>query len=163
MPLKLYPMCMIQIYSMPGHVIRRLHQISTSVFTERMKDAGIGLTAPQFATLIALEAYPETDQATLAGLIAHDRPTMGGVVERLIAKGLAIRVASQKDRRAKLVSLTQEGSDLLRGLRPVVLAMQSDILPGLTDDERAEFMRLALKAADAGNMLSRAPLIPPKS
>jgi hypothetical protein len=40
----------------------------------------------------------------------------------------------------------------------VVRALQDDILPGLTPEERAQFIALAVKAAKAGNSLSRAPL-----
>ena len=87
---------MSEIYTMPGHLIRRLQQISISVFTERMKALGHDLTAPQFATLAVLSQSPGIDQATLAGLIAHDRPTIGGVVERLEAKGLSSTVKQAK-------------------------------------------------------------------
>jgi len=153
---------MSDIYHMPGHLIRRLQQISMSVFAERMKSLSVDLTAPQFAALSVLAGKPGIDQATLAGLIAHDRPTIGGVVERLEAKGLVERRTSATDRRAKSLSLTQKGKTLLARLEPVVEALQADILPGLTKAEQAEFVRLATKAAEAGNVLSRAPLVVPE-
>ena len=145
---------------MPGHVIRRLQQISASVFAETMKAEGLDLTAPQYAALYMLNDHPGIDQATLAGLIAYDRPTIGGVVDRLVGKGLVTRATNPEDRRAKRLALTDAGRDLLARLSPVVAAMQDAILPGLSAAERAEFMRLATKVADAGNALSRAPLLP---
>ncbi len=145
---------------MPGHVIRRLQQISASVFAETMKAEGLDLTAPQFAALFMLNDHPGIDQATLAGLIAYDRPTIGGVVDRLVGKGLVTRVTNPEDRRAKRLALTDAGRDLLVRLMPVVACMQDAILPGLSAAERAEFLRLATKVADAGNALSRAPLLP---
>lgn len=151
---------MMTIYDMPGHLIRRLQQISVSVFADRMKTNGFDLTSPQFAALAVLEANPGIDQATLAGLIAYDRPTIGGVVDRLVAKGLVTRKTSTKDRRSKSLTLSEDGAALLSRLRPVVADMQDDILPGLTREERAEFIRLASKTAAAGNALSRAPLVP---
>ncbi|MEJ6393580.1 MarR family winged helix-turn-helix transcriptional regulator [Gymnodinialimonas sp. 2305UL16-5] len=152
---------MDDIYAMPGHLIRRLQQISVSVFTERMRDLGQTLTSPQFATLAALEAKPGIDQATLAGMIAHDRATIGGVVERLEGKGLVERRQNPADRRAKVLSLTTNGARLLAELRPVVTQLQADILPGLTQEERHEFVRLAAKVALAGNDFARAPLVMP--
>lgn len=149
---------MNEIYTMPGHLIRRLQQISISVFSDRMRGLGHDLTAPQFATLAVLSRAPGIDQATLAGLIAHDRPTIGGVVERLEAKGLVTRHQNEKDRRAKVLALTDAGATLLDDLVPHVREIQPDILPGLTDAERAEFIRLAAKVADAGNATARAPL-----
>lgn len=150
---------MSEIYTMPGHLIRRLQQISISVFSDRMRSLGCDLTAPQFATLAVLSRSPGIDQATLAGLIAHDRPTIGGVVERLEAKGLVSRLQNEKDRRAKVLDLTEDGAALLHRLVPHVREIQPEILPGLTAEERAEFTRLAAKVAAAGNAAARAPLV----
>lgn len=152
---------MHEIYTMPGHLIRRLQQISISVFADRMRALGHDLTAPQFAALAVLSRAPGIDQATLAGMIAHDRPTIGGVVERLEGKGLLTRRQNDRDRRAKILLLTAEGTALLDALMPAVRAFQPDILPGLTEAERAEFIRLADKTARAGNAICRAPLILP--
>ncbi len=154
---------MIEIYTMPGHLIRRLQQISVSVFAERMRALGSDLTSPQFAALAVLARCPGIDQATLAGLIAHDRPTIGGVVERLEAKGLLARRQNETDRRAKILTLTDQGTALLDRLLPDVRRIQADILPGLSDEERAAFIRLAAKVAEAGNASSRAPLIVPET
>ena len=148
----------LEIHNMAGHLIRRLNQISTSVFQDRMKNAGYDLTPIQFAALNAICANPGIDQASLAGLIAHDRATIDGVVDRLGAKGFILRKVSPRDRRARELSLTDLGDATLAGARPVVRAMQDDMLTGLTDAERLEFLRLARKAADGGNDLSRAPL-----
>lgn len=124
-----------------------------------MRELGHDLTAPQFATLAVLARAPGIDQATLAGMIAHDRPTIGGVVERLEVKGFVTRHQNEKDRRAKVLALTDAGAALLEALIPHVREIQPDILPGLTDRERAEFIRLAAKVAKAGNAAARAPMI----
>lgn len=149
----------MEIHNMAGHLIRRLQQISTSVFQTQMKAAGVDLTSVQFAALNAIHSHPGIDQATLAGRIAFDRPTIGGVVDRLEHKGLVTRVVSPRDRRAREVTLTPEGAQLLERLTPIVRALQSDILVGLDPAEQAQFLALAAKAAEGGNSLSRAPLI----
>lgn len=140
-----------------------MQQISVSVFADRMRALGQDLTSPQFATLAVLAQAPGIDQATLAGMIAHDRPTIGGVVERLEAKGLVTRHTNEKDRRARVLALTEAGEALLSTLLPAVRAIQPDLLPGLTEAERAEFVRLAAKVAEAGNATARAPLVLPKA
>ena len=154
-----YTGLMSMIYQMPGNLIRRLHQISTSVFTDRTKDLGVDITAPQFAALMVLSDHKAIDQATLAGMIALDRTTIGGVVERMLAKDWLTRTTSQTDRRAKVLELTAKGQTLLDQLKPIVHEMQQDILPGLSAEERDTFIRLAQKAAETGNTLSRAPLV----
>lgn len=149
---------MIHIHSMPGHLIRRLHQISQSVFHAHMQDRGIELTPVQFAALSVLAHHDGIDQATLAGLIAYDRVTIGGVVDRLEAKALVKREVSPKDRRARVLSLTDAGKALVDSAEASVIAVQDDMLCGLTPDERAQFIALAAKATEGANDLSRAPL-----
>ncbi|WP_339689643.1 MarR family transcriptional regulator [Celeribacter baekdonensis] len=149
----------LEIHNMAGHLIRRLNQISMSIFNERMRVTGHALTSVQFAAMNALHANPGLDQASLAGLIAYDRATIGGVVDRLEGKGLVKRIVNERDRRARTITLTPEGEQILQELIPVVKRFQDEILLGLDEGERVEFLRLAAKVADAGNHLSRAPLI----
>ncbi|WP_371055548.1 MarR family winged helix-turn-helix transcriptional regulator [Rhodosalinus sp. K401] len=153
-----YPSGMLDLHEMPGHLIRRLHQISVSVFAGAMRRAGHDLTPVQFAALSALARNPGVDQATLAGLIAYDRVTIGGVVDRLEAKGLVERDVSARDRRARVLRPTRAGEALLAEADPVVRALQDEILSGLDPAERTELVRLLRKAAEAGNARSRAPL-----
>lgn len=151
------------IYEMPGHLIRRLQQISVSIFSSGMKEAGFDLTSPQFAALTILDENPGIDQATLAGMIALDRPTIGGVLDRLVAKGLVERHTNKTDRRAKRLTVTSKGKETVKELRPVVLASQQLIMSGLSPEEAAQFISLAEKLALIHNDRSRAPLILPKN
>lgn len=150
------------IYTMPGHLIRRLQQISVSIFAEGMKSEGIDLTSPQFAALTILDENPGIDQATLAGMIALDRPTIGGVIERLAGKGLVERKTSESDRRAKSLTLTSAGKAMVKRMRPLVVETQSKILDGLSDEEKEQFTILAKKITQLHNDQSRAPLVLPK-
>jgi len=131
---------------MAGHLIRRLHQKSTQVFQAHTQAAGYDLTSVQFAALDAIAQQPGIDQASLAATISFDRATIGGVIERLEAKGLVQREVSAQDRRARLLSLTPEGQQLLQACRPVVEALQAQVLAPLTRAERASFVALARKA-----------------
>ncbi len=99
----------IDIQNMPGHLIRRMNQISVSIFHERLKKIGFDLTSVQFAAMNELASSPGIDQASLAGRIAHDRATIGGVVDRLEAKGFIRREVCKRDRRAREVYLTNSG------------------------------------------------------
>lgn len=131
---------------MAGHLIRRLHQLSTQVFVQRTQAAGFDLTPVQFAALDAIGHHPGTDQATVAELIAYDRATIGGVIERLEQKGWVDRVVSERDRRARELSLTPEGQRVLQALVPVVRDLQEEILQALGDADRARFLKLARQA-----------------
>ncbi len=128
---------------MAGHLIRRLNQLSTQVYGAHARAAGFDITSVQFAALDALYTQPGSDQATVAELIAYDRATIGGVIERLVAKQLIQREVNPDDRRAKRLRLTNEGEALFLELLPIVCRAQEDILRNLTSDEKAQFMALA--------------------
>jgi len=143
----------------PGHLARRFQQISVAVFHAAVEEAGYDLTPVQYAALTEIGTQPGIDQATLAGLIAYDRTTITGVVDRLVQKGLLVRQAS-RDRRAHALEITDEGRQTLEGIEPAVEAAQRIILGGLSTSEAATLMRLLRKAIAAGNELSRAPQQP---
>jgi DNA-binding MarR family transcriptional regulator len=145
------------IDEMPGHLVRRFQQIAVAVFLAEVEAAGYDLTPVQYAALAAVGAHPGVDQVTLAGLIAFDRTTITGVVDRLVSKGLITRRASSRDRRARELTITAAGRQTLRGIAPAVEAAQRTMLRGLTGKEANELLRLLQKAITAGNELSRAP------
>jgi DNA-binding MarR family transcriptional regulator len=143
---------------MPGHLARRFQQIAVAVFLAEVEGAGFDLTPVQYAALATINANPAIDQITLAGLIAYDRTTITGVVDRLVQKNLVVRETSSRDRRARQLKITDEGRKTLRKITPAVESAQRIMLRGLNEKEAAELMRLLRKAIAAGNELSRAPM-----
>lgn len=148
------------LYDLPSHLIRRLHQISVAAFVTEAERDGFDLTPVQYAALHALGQNPGVDQATLAGLIAYDKVTMGGVIARLEERGCLSREVSTTDRRSRTLHLTEKGEETVRAIETAVLRAQDVMLRGLSAEERLTFLRLLHKATDAGNTLSRAPLRP---
>lgn len=137
----------MEMFDMPGHLIRRLNQISTQVFMKDTRSAGYDITPIQFAAMYVLEKTPLIDQAKIASLISYDRATIGGVIDRLEQKGFIIRSVSVKDRRARQVSLSAAGQKILESILPTVSLLQDKILPGLNKTEQEQFIMLAKKAA----------------
>lgn len=131
------------IHDMAGHLIRRLHQQSTQLFVQRTQAAGFDLTPVQYAALDAISSQPGKDQAYIAEVIGYDRATIGGVIERLEKKGWVHRVVSERDRRARELSLTTQGVDILSALEPIVQDLQKDILRPLNEADYEQFINLA--------------------
>ena len=149
---------MSDLDTLPGHLIRRVQQISVSLFAARMAEAGLDLTSVQFAALATLRDHPGLDQQTLAGFIAYDRVTIGGVVDRLAQKNFVTREVSSSDRRARVLRLSAEGAKALDLAHPWVDRVQEDIVAFLSEEEREAFVALLSKITSAGNVRSRAPL-----
>src|SRR4051812_11102409 len=95
---------MSDLDSMPGHLFRQVHQISTAIFAEEC--AKVGLTSVQFAALTAIRENPDVDATRLSSLVAFDRSTLGNVLERLEAKGWILRSFSPQDKRIKVLRLS---------------------------------------------------------
>lgn len=144
----------MQFHRLAGHSIRRLHQISVQVFQAHMREAGFDLTPVQFAALDAIAANPGIDQARVAALIAYDRATIGGVIDRLVQKGHVERIVSGRDRRARELSLTAAGRRIHAKALPVVTACQDAILARLSPQERERFLCLVRKAAGSPDALT---------
>lgn len=125
---------------LPGHDIRRLHQLSVAIFMQETE--AFGVTPVQYAALQAVGLQPGMDQRTLARTIGFDTSTIAGVIDRLESRGLMQRNASAQDRRVRLLTLTEAGVALLAALVPAMLQAQQRILSPLPEAERGEFMRM---------------------
>jgi MarR family transcriptional regulator, lower aerobic nicotinate degradation pathway regulator len=146
---------LVDLESLPGHHIRRLHQIAVAIFLQETE--GHGLTPVQYAAIQTVANTPGIDQRTLAGTIGFDTSTIGGVIDRLEARGLVQRNASPSDRRVRLLSLTDAGLALLDATIPAMQRAQARMLEPLPKREQAEFMRMLRTLVTANNELSRAP------
>ena len=143
---------------LPGHFIRRLQQIAVAIFLEETE--GHGITPVQFAVLAEVARQPQIDQRTLARSIGYDTSTIGGVIDRLEARGLVQRNASAADRRVRLLTLTSAGQLLLAAVMVPMQRAQARMLAPLPPAERGLFMRILRQLVEANNALSRAPSEP---
>ena len=130
----------IDLQAMPGHGIRRLQQVAVALFMQ--ESAAHGVTPVQYAVLQTLAQQPGIDQRRLARAVSFDTSTIGGVVDRLEARGLVTRSLSAEDKRVRLLHLTADGEALLAELVPGMQRTQDRILEPLSAAERKEFMRM---------------------
>ena len=130
---------------LPGHLIRRVHQVSTAYFAE---ECGADLTAVQYAALVAIGAHPGIDATRLSEIIYFDRSTIGDVLDRMEGKGWIQREPAPNDRRIKLLELAEAGVEVLRQVEPGIRRVQERLLAPLTDAEAKTLVRLLARMAD---------------
>jgi MarR family transcriptional regulator, lower aerobic nicotinate degradation pathway regulator len=145
----------VDLDSLPGYYIRRLQQIAVAIFLDEAKRFEV--TPVQYAALQAISDSPGIDQRTLARRIGFDTSTIGGVIDRLDARGLVLRSASDTDRRVRLLTLTKAGRELTNAVIPDMLRAQSRILAPLSAPEQKRFMSMLRRLVEANNDMSRAP------
>lgn len=128
--------------AMPGHYIRRLQQVAVRLFSE---EVGSELTPVQFAALIAIAQRSGLGQADLAAQIGYDRATIGGVIDRLEAKGWVSRTPSREDRRQNIVAITPAGEQAMAQATSAVERVQTRFLSPLNSDEQQVFEQMCRK------------------
>lgn len=147
---------MDNLYEMPGHLVRRVQQISNALFAEEC--AAFEVTSVQFAALVMIQANPDVDATRLSALIAFDRSTIGGVLERMEAKGWITRTPSKADKRVRLLSVRPEGEALLRQVESAVKRVQQRLMAPLVPADRAVLLRLLGRIAAIHNEVTSVPL-----
>jgi len=143
----------IRLNDQPGHLIRRAHQISVSVFYDTL---GREMTPVQYAVMRTLQDKPGIDQVTLAQQVALDTSSTADIAVRLEGKGWITRKMLARGQRE--LRLTAEGEALLERMVPGMQQMQDALLGMLTESERDAFLQLLTKFVTVNNERSRAPM-----
>lgn len=146
----------LPLWSRPGYLVRRLHQIHYALFMEECQPFSI--TPVQYGLLTALAERGSLDQVSLAEELGIDRSNVAEVLSRLEARGLVSRASNPNDRRAKLASLTDEGRELVQRMFMAMQHAQERLLAPLPEAERKAFMASLVKLVDANNQYGRASL-----
>lgn len=144
------------LFTRPGFLIRRLHQIHTGLFTEETSQFNI--TPVQYSLLSALADHGEMDQNTLALEIGLERTSVAEVLPRLEARELITRRQSEEDRRVKLAKLTRHGKNLLKRMEIPAQRAHDRTIEHLTESERNTFMLTMIRLIEKNNEHSLAPL-----
>ncbi|MFD9542660.1 MarR family winged helix-turn-helix transcriptional regulator [Streptomyces sp. NPDC060022] len=109
--------------------------------------AEIGLTARMHCVLVhALEG--ERTQIQLAEIGDMDKTTMVVTVDALESAGLAERRPSSRDRRARIIAVTEEGARLAQRSQQIVDQVHKDALSTLPDSDRAVLLRALNQLAE---------------
>lgn len=124
----------------PGFLMRRMQQVSVSIFLKQLRE--LDMTPLQYTVLRIIEAQPGIDQITVAAEAALDTSTVKDIVARLEAKGLVARETSKEDRRKRSVSLTETGAALLAEAQPKVRSAQQALLAPLPASEQEKLLDL---------------------
>jgi MarR family transcriptional regulator, transcriptional regulator for hemolysin len=94
-----------------------------------------GITFSSWTVLVALNARGPAIQKDLAKSLDMIGPSVVERIDRLESAGLVIRSPVPEDRRASLVSLTDQGKAVYARLHEVMRAVNDALLDGLDDKD----------------------------
>jgi DNA-binding MarR family transcriptional regulator len=147
------------LYSRPGFMLRRGHQIAVGIFVQEC--GAIGLTPPQHGVLVVADNAPGLDQAGIARSLGFDRATTGALIQGLERRGLLRRESSAADLRRKTLVVTPRGRAMLQRAQMAVRRTSDRLLAPLAAKERRQFVQLLERLTAALNGASRTPVLPP--
>lgn len=105
------------------------------------------LTHTQFKLLMHL--YKNTQEAPrqidLEKYFSMTNPTMTGVLRNLERKGLIIRVVHAKDKRSKLIELSDQAVAMKAEMMVAAQSLEQKITHHLTEKEQLELSRLLMR------------------
>lgn len=108
------------------------------------------LTVSQSRVLFYIHCK-EDHKASVKEIEAHlqvTHPTVIGIVKRLEDKGFVNTKIHSKDRRVKLVTLTDKSIQIIGELERGKKKMDGVLMKGLTEEEQEEFRRLLLRVQE---------------
>jgi DNA-binding MarR family transcriptional regulator len=146
----------LPLWSRPGYLVRRLHQIHCALFLEECKASQ--LTPVQYGLLTALAIRGALDQVSLAEELGLDRTTTAEVLARLEARRLVSRKPNPRDRRAKLARITPRGRALTAAMFGAMQRAQDRLCAPLAQKERDVFMATLVRLIEANNEYGRGAL-----
>lgn len=147
------------LWSRPGFLVRRLHQINVAIFLAQFEEWKI--TPNQWGVLTVVGTTSGLNHTEIAGMCGIDRVNVRDIAIRLEEKGLITQERSTEDRRQSSAVITEHGRKLLQQLEPNIRRAQEILLDPLNAREKEVFLTLLRRLVEDNNELSRAPLQPP--
>ena len=147
-----------ELYSRPGFMLRRAHQISVAVFLEEAR--ALGVTTSQYGALFVLDRVEGLDIVGLGRRLGMDRSTSALVVSKLQTAGWVVMDTNADDRRRKVIRLTPAGRETLNALSEPAVAARKRLLSAFTPQEAQDFLRLLDKFVATFNGVIRTPIVP---
>lgn len=123
-----------------GHLLRLAHQRYQAIFQDRA--TGLGLTGPQFATLLRLSQLGRATQNHLGRLAGMDSATIQGVVRRLIERGFMRTASDPMDRRLRVLTITEAGEAVVREGQQAGMRANDALMATLSERERVQLISL---------------------
>lgn len=109
-----------------------------------------GLSNAAAQTLAIIEGAGEPlAPSIIAGRLMITTGSMTSLLDTLERRGLVRRRPHPSDRRQLLVSLTDEGQALVDTFLPEIVAVQTALVAGMSEADRAVAVRLAERLAEA--------------
>ncbi len=133
-----------------GYLLNKAARLSKLKVNQKLSE--IGLTFPQFLIIKYLrKAETASDHefahtpASIAEHLGYDRPTITGIIDRLVKQGFVLRETNPEDRRSQNISLTPKSRELVQTMEIFFQEVNDNSLMGFPDSEIEIFKSYLLR------------------
>ena len=98
-------------------------------------------------TIMFLSKHPQVNQDFISHRTMLDKATIAKSLARLEEQGLVMREVDPNNKRAKIISLTEEGQKIVNIVEDALDTWSKQVTEGLTEQEVQKFTALAAKIA----------------
>lgn len=102
-----------------------------------------GLTQVQLFALHSIETHGHLAMGQMASAMFCDASNVTGIIDRLVAQGLVLRKESERDRRTKMLELTDKGKETIESIKAALPAQLGCGM--LSDQEQKDFHTIIRK------------------
>jgi MarR family transcriptional regulator for hemolysin len=120
-----------------GWLLAQAAHVLQTELSAAFEELGFG---PRGFCVLSAASTGELTQKELAEMVGLDKTTMVVTVDDLEREGLAERLPSPTDRRARIIAVTARGRKAIATGEKVVAGIQEDVLATLPEERREDFM-----------------------
>ncbi|ENV82608.1 homoprotocatechuate degradation operon regulator, HpaR [Acinetobacter bouvetii DSM 14964 = CIP 107468] len=102
----------------------------------------MGLTEQQWRIIRTLAQYQELDSTTLAEKACILKPSLTGIINRMLETGLIVRRRSDADQRFSFISLSEDGEKIFSQMRGRMESRYQKIQDRLGEEKMKQLMEL---------------------
>ncbi|MGI2037643.1 transcriptional regulator SlyA [Shewanella frigidimarina] len=125
----------------------RLHRLWRTVADAEL--VPLGLTHPRWTALWKLLRLGDNvSQKVLADALEIELPSLMRTLNQLEEQGYVQRRCCEKDKRARIVSLTPDGIEMLKQMEGKIMLVRRNLLAGISSQELSEFERVISLISD---------------
>jgi len=106
-----------------------------------------GLSISEWRVMAILGRFPGSSAGEVAERAAMDKVAVSRAVSRLLEAGRIRRRFADADRRRSILELSDEGWRVYGNITPTILSYESELLSGLSRDEKRQLDRLLSRLA----------------
>lgn len=122
-----------------------IDNIKKLFFPEEWIKIDLKFSKSEIFTMLFLDKRKEITMTELVEYINSPMSTATGIVDRLVKNGYIKRGRSERDRRIVILRLTEDGSQLIKRLKDMILKYINIVVEDLTEEEKQFLTRIMLK------------------